>query len=83
MGIALGAAIGYGCVYLVEMMDTSFKDIHEVKEELNFPLLGAMSVIITEEEFNQRKKSSRFVCFLVSLFFVVMVATVIVFSIIR
>ncbi|MFH2138156.1 MAG: GNVR domain-containing protein [Candidatus Omnitrophota bacterium] len=83
LGIALGVAIGYACVYLIEMVDTSFKDIHDASAGLEFSLLGAISAIITEDEFDRKRQSARFVYTLMGIFFILMVVTVLIVSFVR
>lgn len=83
LGIIFGAAIGCGCIYLVEMVDRSFKNINDAKAELELPVIGVISAIITEEEFNKKKQGMKVAYTLMSIFFIVMVIIVMVFSSVR
>ena len=49
MGLVLGAMAGFGCIYLVEYSDQSFRGVEELKSFIDIPVLGAISKIITEE----------------------------------
>ena len=50
IGIFLGASAGFGLVLLTEFTDHSFLGIDEAKEFLQYPLLGGISKILTEED---------------------------------
>jgi len=50
IGIFLGASAGFGLVLLMEFTDHSFLGIDEAKEFLEYPLLGGISKILTEED---------------------------------
>ncbi|RKY37257.1 MAG: hypothetical protein DRP78_01575 [Candidatus Omnitrophota bacterium] len=80
LGIGLGVGTGYACVYLVEMIDTSFRDTAEAKETLKMPVLGAISVIITEKELSKRKQSVKFSYFFVAIVFILIVGVVLILS---
>lgn len=49
MGLVLGAMAGFGCIYLVEYSDQSFRGVEELKSFIDIPVLGVISKIITEE----------------------------------
>ncbi len=42
MGIALGLAIGFGAIMLVELLDNSFKKVEDVAEYLNLQVIGTI-----------------------------------------
>lgn len=48
MGLLLGAMAGFGCIYLIEYSDQSFKGVEELKSFFDLPVLGAISEIVTE-----------------------------------
>ncbi|MCP4650132.1 MAG: hypothetical protein GY853_08665 [PVC group bacterium] len=83
MGIVLGAAVGYVCIYLIEMVDKSFKDINDAKADLKYPVLGAISLIITDEELQKKKQTATFTYSLMAIVFFLMVGIVLAFSFIR
>lgn len=49
IGFALGACLGCGIVVLREFINTSYKSIDEVKDEIDLPILGTISVIDCEK----------------------------------
>lgn len=55
MGLILGLMAGFGCIYLAEYTDRSFKGIEELKLFFNLPVLGAIPRIITEEDIYKGK----------------------------
>ncbi|MBN1405604.1 MAG: hypothetical protein JW946_03715, partial [Candidatus Omnitrophica bacterium] len=56
MAMFLGACIGMGFVFSVEMFDQSFLGVDEAKAALNLPILGAISKIITQEDLKHQKQ---------------------------
>jgi len=83
MGVFLGAAVGYGCIFLAEMIDRSFKNIYDAKTELSLPVLGVISTIITETEFQKSKQGAKFTYIIMSIFFGLLISIVLVFSLVR
>lgn len=83
IGIFLGAGIGYGCIFLAEMVDRSFKNIYDAKADLAYPILGVISTIITEDEFQKTKKGAKFTYLIMCLFFCLLITIVLVFSLVR
>lgn len=55
MGIFLGASVGIGLVFLVELFDHSFIGVDEAKAFLELPIFGAVSRIITEDDLKIQK----------------------------
>ena len=53
MGLVLGAMAGFGCIYLVEYSDQSFRGVEELKSFIDIPVLGAISKITTEEHLHK------------------------------
>ncbi len=79
LGIALGGLVGFGCVYVLEYTDTSFKNADQVKEALNIPVLGSISEIVTEDEHEKkRKKTAKIVFAAVILAFFAIIAAIVI-----
>ena len=55
MTLVLSLGLGGGLAYLVEMMDTSFKDPDEVEEVLKLPVLLTLPIRYTERELKRMK----------------------------
>ena len=55
MGLILGAFSGVGLVFSKEFLDHSFLDIEDAKQNLDLPVLGAISRITTQEEIDKEK----------------------------
>ena len=55
VGIFLGGGAGVGLVFAREFLDQSFLDIEDAKQNLDLPLLGAISRITTPEEIAAEK----------------------------
>ena len=83
MGIVLGCAVGYGFVFLAESLDMSFKNIDDAKVELGLPVLGTITTIITVKEFNKKKQADKFNYWFIGIFFVLMVSSVITYTMLR
>jgi len=83
LGIVLGCGVGYGCIFLAEMPDQSFKNVNEAKAELDKPILGTIAAIITEREYNKRRRLANFSYVLIGTSFGLIVLTVVIFSMFR
>lgn len=55
LGLFLGSFAGAGLVFGGEFLNHSFLDIEDAKNNLEFPVLGAISRITTQEEINREK----------------------------
>lgn len=53
--LAIGLGLGGGVAYLVEMMDSSYKDPVEVEKELDLPILVSMPIRYTNKELRGMK----------------------------
>ncbi|MCM8814098.1 MAG: hypothetical protein NC924_09235 [Candidatus Omnitrophica bacterium] len=81
LGLVLAAGSGCGLIYLAEMMDLSYRTIHDAKADLpQIPLLGAISTIMLEDEFTRRQQGDRITYLIAGLFVLVMIAVVVLFS---
>lgn len=60
VGIFLGISAGVGLVLLAEFTDHSFLGIDEAKEFLEYPLLGGISKILTQEDLSAARSRGRF-----------------------
>jgi succinoglycan biosynthesis transport protein ExoP len=45
MGIVLGLVLGGGLAFLMELLDNSFRNVDDVEEQLNLPVLGVIPEI--------------------------------------
>ncbi|RJP28751.1 MAG: hypothetical protein C4533_02890 [Candidatus Omnitrophota bacterium] len=62
IGIFLGGFLGTGLVFGKEFLDQSFLDIDDAKNNLELPVLGAISRLTTQEEIEKEKlKQKKFV----------------------
>lgn len=59
MGLLVGATSGTGLVFGKEFLDQSFIDIDDAKDTLEFPVLGAISRITTQEEIDKEKHTKK------------------------
>ncbi len=55
LGLVLGVALGFGCVYLLEYTDRSFKKAEDLKDAFNLPILGSIPKIVTDDDIAQTK----------------------------
>ncbi|MFC1709549.1 GNVR domain-containing protein [Candidatus Omnitrophota bacterium] len=55
MGLFLGGVSGTGLVFAREFTDESFLDIEDAKQNLDLPILGAISRLTTQEEIDKEK----------------------------
>lgn len=55
LGLVLGIMGGFGCIYSMEYIDSSFKGANDLKSSFDIPVLGIVSKIITEEDIRNSK----------------------------
>jgi uncharacterized protein involved in exopolysaccharide biosynthesis len=55
LGLVLGGTSGVGLVFGREFMDQSFLDIEDAKNNLELPILGAISRLTTQEEIDKER----------------------------
>ena len=59
LGLLLGAMLGAGLVYLVEYIDSSFKNADDLKNSFEEPVLGTISRIVTKDDLTKQKRKNR------------------------
>jgi polysaccharide biosynthesis transport protein len=59
MGLFLGCGAGTGMVFGREFLDQSFLDIEDAKDNLQFPVLGGISRITTQEAIDKEKNRKK------------------------
>ena len=59
LGLVLGSFAGTGLVFGREFLDHSFIDIEDAKENLELPVLGAISRLTTQEEIEEEKHKKK------------------------
>ncbi|MDR4503222.1 MAG: Wzz/FepE/Etk N-terminal domain-containing protein [Candidatus Scalindua sp.] len=57
MGILLGAGLGVGLIYGLEVIDPRFRTKEDVFEYLNIPVIGMIPTIVTKKEMRQKIKN--------------------------
>ncbi|MGE5280311.1 MAG: GNVR domain-containing protein [Deltaproteobacteria bacterium] len=76
LGAFLGISLGVGLVLLSEFTDRSILSIDDAKEFLEYPILGGISKILTEEDIAVSRSRSRFRMFVfVSISFMLILIT--------
>ena len=59
VSLLLGVISGFGCVFIAEFADRSFKNTEDARSYLPLPLLGTIPKIMTDEELHRRKRNQR------------------------
>ncbi len=59
LSLFMGCCTGTGFVFGREFLDQSFIDIEDAKENLNYPVLGGISRITTQEEIDKEKRKRK------------------------
>lgn len=60
LGIVAGFAAGFGAVFVREMLDSSFKDVHDLRK-LGYQVMAVIPTIINESDEQKIRKKDRFV----------------------
>lgn len=83
LGLFLGGFSGAGLVFGREFMDNSFLDIEDAKQQLDLPVLGAISRLITQEEIDKEKSRRTRVVAITVTISVVLVVSVMLYALLR
>ena len=59
LGLFLGIGAGFGLVYLMEYLNSSFRSAEQLKKFFKSPVLGSISKIITPQELKQKIRRRR------------------------
>ncbi len=57
MGVIMGAGLGIGLIYGLEIIDPRFRTKEDVQEYLNIPILGMIPTIVTKKDMIQQIKN--------------------------
>jgi capsular polysaccharide biosynthesis protein len=80
LGIFMGSFSGTGLVLGKEFMDHSFLDIEDAKQNLELPVLGAISRLTTQEEIDKEKQRKQKLISVSVISSVVLIITVMLIS---
>jgi len=83
LGLFFGAGAGVGLVLGREFMDHSFLDIEDAKENLELPVLGAISRLTTQEEIEKEKYKKKRMVTIASVSSVTLIVIVMLISFFR
>ncbi|MCP4649454.1 MAG: hypothetical protein GY853_05145 [PVC group bacterium] len=80
IALFLGIITGFGCVFLIEGTDHSFRTGEDVRKFIDVPFVGSTNIILTQEEFSvkRRKRFSSIAIF--TLVFVIFIVIAVVTS---
>nr|MBP7217111.1 hypothetical protein [Candidatus Omnitrophota bacterium] len=83
LGLFLGAFVGAGLVLAREFFDQSFLDIEDAKQNLELPVLGAISRLTTQEEIEKEQTRRRKVAITMSIASVVVIVAAMLVAFLR
>ena len=83
LGMILGCGAGTGLALGREFLDKSFLDIEDVKENLEFPVLGGISRIITQEQIDKEKHKRKIYITTAAILSVALIITAMLISLFR
>lgn len=71
VALVLGVLSGFGCVFLTEFADHSFRGVEDAKAFLKFEILGGIAAIVDRNEIMARKAKQRVIAGLIVVLYVV------------
>lgn len=80
VALILGVLSGFGCVFLTEFADHSFRGVEDAKAFLRFEILGGVSAIVDRNEVLIRKAKQRVIAGLTVVLYVVFFAVAATYS---
>ena len=54
LGLLLGAGLGFGLIYLLELTDSSFRNEDQLEAAFEYPVLGSITRILTEDDIHKQ-----------------------------
>lgn len=76
VALAIGFALGFGYLFVLDFIDTSFRDVNELEEYIGVPVICAIPFIEKEAELKKDKIISRVTLALVSGYGAVLLAAI-------
>lgn len=67
LGFVIGSILGFGCVFLGEYTDHSFRNLEDAESILEIPSLGSISKITTVEDIKRNRKRRKRITSLVTI----------------
>ncbi|OGX33152.1 MAG: hypothetical protein A3I43_03635 [Omnitrophica WOR_2 bacterium RIFCSPLOWO2_02_FULL_50_19] len=83
VALVLGILSGFGCVFLTEFADHSFRGVEDAKAFLKFEILGGVAAIVDRNEIMARKAKQRVIAGLIVVLYVVFFAVAATYSSIK
>jgi len=83
VALVLGILSGFGCVFLTEFADHSFRGVEDAKAFLKFEILGGIAAIVDRNEIMARKAKQRVIAGLIVVLYVVFFAVAATYSSIK
>ena len=77
VALAAGLGVSVGSLVLLDFIDTSFKDVGELEEYINVPVICAIPFIEKEEEIKKEKRKNLLIVVLVSFYTFILIAALI------
>lgn len=74
VAFVLGALSGFGCVFLAEFADHSFRGVEDAKAFLKFEILGGVAAIVDRSEIAAQKNKQRVFAVLITVLYVIFFA---------
>ncbi len=79
----LGVLSGFGCVFLTEFSDHSFRGVEDAKKFLGLPILGAIPTIVDGDILQATRRRHRRIAISMTIFFLVLFIIAVITSNIR
>jgi polysaccharide chain length determinant protein (PEP-CTERM system associated) len=67
-GMILGLGIGFGLIYLLDILDSSFNNINEVKKYFEYPLVIGIPNIVSNEDIRKKRRHNLIFCSIIIIF---------------
>jgi len=74
VAFVLGALSGFGCVFLAEFADHSFRGVEDAKAFLKFEILGGVAAIVDRSEISSRRNKQRAMAVSIVILYIVFFA---------
>ncbi len=80
VAFVIGILSGFGCVFLAEFADHSFRGVEDVKQYIDLPVLGSISRIVSAQEIRRQKVRNARLTWIFIIFLIILIIFAAIYS---
>ena len=80
VAFVIGILSGFGCVFLAEFADHSFRGVEDAKQYVDLPILGSISRIVSAGEIRRQKVRNARLTWIFIIFLIILIIFAVIYS---